>query len=132
MIGGPTPHLEWDELACSDGTPYPQEWKDRAQELAELFEMIRWTCGDRPLQVLSAYRTPEHNRRVGGVPKSQHLEGRALDLRPPEGMDSFSFFKIIKSMRLSGGIGFYRTFVHVDIRDVKRLVSWSGSSSFVG
>lgn len=30
--------------------------------------------------VTSIHRTPEHNRRVGGVPNSYHLSGRAIDI----------------------------------------------------
>ena len=30
--------------------------------------------------VTSTHRTPEHNRRVGGVPNSYHLSGRAIDI----------------------------------------------------
>jgi hypothetical protein len=30
--------------------------------------------------VTSTYRSPEHNRRVGGVPNSYHLSGRAIDI----------------------------------------------------
>lgn len=31
-------------------------------------------------RVTSTYRSPEHNRRVGGVPRSFHLSGRAIDI----------------------------------------------------
>jgi hypothetical protein len=31
-------------------------------------------------RVTSTYRSPEHNRRVGGVPNSYHLRGRAIDI----------------------------------------------------
>jgi len=31
-------------------------------------------------QVTSTYRSVEHNRRVGGVPNSYHLSGRAIDI----------------------------------------------------
>jgi hypothetical protein len=37
-----------------------------------------------PLVVTSGYRTPEHNRAVGGAPHSQHLYMRALDIACPE------------------------------------------------
>ncbi len=31
-------------------------------------------------QVTSTYRSPEHNRRVGGVANSYHLSGKAIDI----------------------------------------------------
>lgn len=41
-----------------------------AQQIARLFPTLRFTSG---------YRDPIHNRRVGGVPRSYHLKGRAMD-----------------------------------------------------
>ncbi len=49
-------------------------------ELVHLLEHIRAITG-RPLIVVSGYRCVEHNRAVGGAPASQHLLGRAADLR---------------------------------------------------
>ena len=34
----------------------------------------------KPLIVRSAYRSPEHNRAVGGATRSKHLDGAALDI----------------------------------------------------
>ena len=128
---GPSDNLSWKELACKDGTFYPREFIDdgRVNRLAELFERIRRMCGDLPIIVVSAYRTPAHNKRIGGAKFSQHMEGRALDLRPPKGMTVRRFHDIIRTNAFTlgvHGLGIYGTFVHVDIRPTDKLVSWSG------
>lgn len=129
-FNGPTEHLSWNELKCKDGTPYPHEWRNnRAIELGELFEFVRLLCGRQPINILSAYRTPTHNLKVGGAKNSQHLYGRALDLRPPEGMHIDTFYQIIKSMRLSSslkGLGKYSTFIHIDTRPTIYRAYWFG------
>jgi uncharacterized protein YcbK (DUF882 family) len=128
----PSPHLTWRELACKDGTQYPDEWrKNRLIHLVNVFEFIRAECGNRPIIVLSAYRTPSYNRKIGGVPNSQHIQGRALDLRPPYGMTVDKFYDTIKSfakMLSIGGIGKYPTFVHIDTRPTinGRIAYWAG------
>lgn len=33
----------------------------------------------------SGYRTPEHNKQIGGAPKSAHVQGKAIDIRDPKG-----------------------------------------------
>ena len=130
---GPSTHLSWRELACHDGTPYPAEWVvERALPLAEAFEDVRAACGGLPIRVLSAFRTTEHNRKVGGARTSQHVQGRALDLCPPGEMSVDAFHDIIlRVARTPGsrirGIGKYRTFVHLDIRPSDRLSRWTGS-----
>jgi uncharacterized protein YcbK (DUF882 family) len=130
MTSGPSPHLSWHELACKDGTPYPEEWRaTRAVVLAEAFEHVRAVVG-RPLVVLSAYRTEAHNRRVGGAKHSQHVEGRALDLRPPKELTPFDFYRLIRGeverCRIRG-LSPYPTFVHIDVRPSERLVVWMGT-----
>lgn len=133
---GPSAHLSWSELACKDGTPYPEALRStRAVDLAALFEAIRALCGGQPLTVSSAYRSPAHNRKIGGAPDSQHMQGRALDLKPPAGMTVPEFYERIWQARDSlpklGGIARYRTFVHVDTRPRapgQRLALWNGGS----
>lgn len=127
---GPSPHLSWNEMACKNGTPYPLEWrKTRAVFLSRLFEVIRREAGNKPIEVVSAFRTLEYNARIGGARFSQHTQGRALDLRPPEGHSVQSFFDLIRKLPKANGLrglGLYRTFVHIDIRDSDNLIIWSG------
>jgi uncharacterized protein YcbK (DUF882 family) len=134
VIDGPSPHLTWKELACKDGTPYPVNWREnRAVVLAREFEEIRRLCGGKPIVVLSAYRTVVYNRKIGGAKYSQHIQGRALDLRPPAGMPVSVFHHRILQYAKAGesklrGLGLYATFVHVDIRPTPGLVRWTGGS----
>ena len=48
-------------------------------EALDRLQALRDRLG-KPLIVRSAYRTPEHNRRVGGAPRSKHMEGMAFDI----------------------------------------------------
>lgn len=130
----PSAHLTWSELACKDGTAYPVEWRaTRGKALAAVFETVRAVCGGKPMTVLSAYRTRAHNRRIKGADNSQHLHGRALDLLPPAGMTVDECYERIAALASVdariGGLGRYKTFVHVDIRPrtAGRLVAWSGT-----
>jgi hypothetical protein len=40
----------------------------------------RFVDVEKPLIVRSAYRSPEHNRAVGGATRSKHLDGAAFDI----------------------------------------------------
>ncbi len=35
-----------------------------------------------PIRVTSGYRTPEHNKKIGGSKNSQHTKGQAVDIQP--------------------------------------------------
>lgn len=131
MDKGPSIHLTWAELACKDGTAYPQKYilDGRIFRLAAMFEDIRMIW-NKPIEILSAFRTPSHNRKVGGAKQSQHLYGRAIDLRPPKGVKLVDFYNIIKQNTDEFGIhglGRYDTFVHVDFRPIEKLIVWRGN-----
>lgn len=124
----PSPHLTWRELACKDGTPYPIN-DGTIIKLTNMFESIR-SLYNKPIKVVSAYRTVSHNKKISGARNSQHLLGKALDLKPPNGITVDIFYNDIKSNAKLfgiGGIGKYKTFIHVDIRKSSKLVVWFGS-----
>jgi hypothetical protein len=68
----------------------------------------------KPLILTSAYRSPEHNRRVGGAKRSKHMEGIAFDVR----MDNHDPHKFEAAARACGftGFGYYPKsgFMHID------------------
>ena len=129
---GPSPNLRWEELGCKDGTPYPEKWRsNRARLLAAEFELIRSIIGG-PIAILSAYRTEEHNKKVGGARNSQHVVGKALDLRCPKGWTPTRMALVVKALVKDGksrikGLGIYPWGIHIDIRTAPELVVWSSN-----
>ena len=78
-----------------------------------------------PIMVTSSYRSPNYNSAVGGVAHSQHMVHTALDLIPRHTSPQ-ELFNVLWQMRqegvFKGGLGLYRTFVHVDTRG--RNATW--------
>lgn len=126
----PSTHVSWNELQCHDGTDYPYMYRDdvtRLPNLMEAFEALRSKLGDKPLTILSAYRTPQYNKKIGGATRSQHTEGRALDIRTPKGMTPRQLFDVIVGLSNSTpirGVGLYRWGCHMDVRPQTRLSLW--------
>ncbi len=69
----------------------------------------------KPLIVLSAYRSPEHNRAVGGATRSKHMDGAAFDIAMSN-HDPAAFEAAARAVGFLG-FGFYpRTgFMHIDL-----------------
>lgn len=107
------------EFACTDGSD--PIFIDSA--LVELLQKIRTHFG-KAVTITSAYRTPTRNKAVGGTTYSQHLYGRAADIKvsgvPPKTVVAY----VEKLLPNTGGIGVYDTFVHVDVRSKK--ARWNG------
>ena len=77
---------------------------------------LRWDIKE-PLYINSGFRCQEENVRAGGVLKSYHLFGMAADVSVrnisiPELLYFAEKYKF-------GGIGIYKTFLHLDIRQIK-------------
>lgn len=91
--------------------------------LLELVEQLRSNCGGYPLQCNCAYRCPEHNAEVGGVPNSQHVLGTAMDIQCPSHLTIGQFRWYCEQLPFDG-IGYYPWtdengggFIHVDVRN---------------
>ncbi|MCC5983888.1 MAG: DUF882 domain-containing protein [Rhodobacteraceae bacterium] len=69
----------------------------------------------KPLIVRSAYRSPAHNRNVGGAPRSKHMDGTAFDIAMSN-HDPRTFEAAARAVGFKG-FGFYPRsgFIHIDL-----------------
>ncbi|MFJ5486196.1 YcbK family protein [Hansschlegelia beijingensis] len=69
----------------------------------------------KPLIVRSAYRSPVHNRAVGGAPRSKHMDGTAFDIAMAN-HDPVAFEAAARAVGFLG-FGYYPRsgFMHIDL-----------------
>ena len=106
------------EFACQDGSD--PIFID--SELVSVLQKIRNHFG-KAVTITSAYRTPNHNKNVGGTTYSQHLYGKAADIKV-QGIAPKDVAKYAETLLDEGGIGIYNTFTHIDVRATKSR--WQG------
>lgn len=114
-----TENFSREEFDCSDGSEMPTDVQLNIAELAVQLQIIR-AHFNAPIKVNSAYRSLEHNRKIGSKDTSQHVLGKAADIvvkgyTPDEVADAIEFL-IMTGMIKEGGVGRYNTFTHYDIR----------------
>lgn len=111
-----------NEFQSKDGAKTPPDIVINLRELAKNLQVIR-DYVNKPITILSGYRSPAHNAKVGGAKFSQHLRGKAADIKIQgltPGQIATELEKLIALRKISdGGIGIYPTFVHYDIRTKK-------------
>ncbi|ANY80505.1 hypothetical protein BB934_21620 [Microvirga ossetica] len=119
-----------DEGALSQLNWFLRDWRVEkpAQMDPRLFDIIwevyRESGSSQPINIISAYRSPETNgalrRRSSGVAEhSQHMLGKAMDIRLPD-VETGRLRAIAMKMQY-GGVGYYASsaFVHVDTGNVR-------------
>ena len=120
------PDFKVRELRCKDGTDTVMV----DEVLTVVLQCIREHFG-KPVTITSAYRTPAHNAKAGGAKFSQHLYGRAADIRV-QGVSVEEVSAYAESLMPDwGGVGRYPVkagratgWVHVDTRADK--ARWRG------
>ena len=110
----PTARWRWKnfspaEIACrgSGSLRIHDEALDKLQALRDRL--------GKPLIVRSAYRSPAHNRAVGGAARSKHLDGTAFDIAMTN-HDPVAFEAAARAVGFKG-FGFYPRsgFMHIDL-----------------
>lgn len=107
------------EFACADGS----DPIFISPDLVSVLQKIRTHFG-KPVTITSAYRTPTHNAKIGGVSDSQHLYGTAADIKVKDVSPARVAQYAEQILTNKGGIGVYETFIHIDVRPVK--ARWNG------
>jgi len=110
----PTARWRWQnfspaEIACrgSGSLRINEEALDKLQALRDRL--------GKPLIVRSAFRSPAHNRAVGGASRSKHLDGTAFDIDMTN-HDPVAFEEAARAVGFNG-FGFYPRsgFMHIDL-----------------
>lgn len=118
-----TKNFTRQEFDCKDGTPVPPQYFGNVQELAENLQVLRDHIGEPVMVTGSGYRTPAHNKKVGGAPQSQHLTASGADINArsytPKKLAAVIEKLIAAGKMKQGGLGIYPGFVHYDIRGAK-------------
>jgi len=114
-----TKNFNKSEFDCQDGSEMPIDVLDNIRITAENLQVLRDYI-EEPININSAYRSVQHNKRIGGTPKSQHVKGLAVDIRV-NGYTTKKLYKLINKLihngtLKKGGLGLYKGFVHYDIR----------------
>lgn len=115
-------NFDWSEFDSKDGAKMTPEVKANIKELAKNLEVIRSAVGT-PLIINSGYRSPAHNKAVGGRSASFHMTGQASDFYSKT-VPTKKIHAIIENLIQSGkikqgGLGLYPTWIHYDIRGTK-------------
>ena len=113
------------ELDCKCGCKTPADIQKNLVRVCDtMLEPLRLRIGT--VVVLSGYRCPSYNAKIGGAKSSQHMQGKAIDFnRPAMGISQEDLVAEIKRIDAVNGIGVYPNGgVHGDLRRPPRVV-WS-------
>jgi uncharacterized protein YcbK (DUF882 family) len=124
----------YDEEALRELNHFLRDWRTQEQTTMDrhlfdiLWEVYRDVDGKKPIQIISAYRSPETNAMLrrrsahSGVARfSQHMLGHAMDFYIPDVPLEQIRYAGLRVER--GGVGFYPTsgspFVHLDTGGIR-------------
>jgi uncharacterized protein YcbK (DUF882 family) len=117
-----TNNFTLQEFNSKCGRDIPNNVLPNIIQLAKNLQVLRDAVG-KSITITSGYRSPQHNKKIGGAKDSQHVKGMAADIKVA-GMTPKEVALIIEGLIESGkmkqgGIGIYPSWVHYDIRGTK-------------
>lgn len=95
------------EFACKDGSKTVLIDYELVEKLQKLRDAVK-----KPVTITSGYRSVAYNKKCGGIATSNHLLGKATDIKI-SGMTPLEVAKLADTFGFLG-IGVYPTFTHVD------------------
>lgn len=139
-------HIQLWEVACHDGTPFPEALEAEWNIDKTMFDKIRNKYGRR-IHVVCGYRSIKWNKKLiredkkrgahGVASGSAHVLGKALDIRCDDPKDNPQLYRLIMSMYENGeldelgGIAIYpfSGWIHIDtVKAIDgHLRKWKGT-----
>lgn len=104
-------HFHVREFACKDGCKFVLISKI----LVQVLEGLRQKIGEE-IYINSGFRTPSHNKAVGGALLSYHQYGMAADIRAKTKSPKDLYIILDDILEGWGGLELHDNFVHVDVR----------------
>ncbi len=96
----------------------PKAWWNRMAYTLKVVDRVAQELGQPVGEILSAYRSPEYNRKCRGARCSWHQANMALDVRFKTRPSTVT--ATARNMRdrglFKGGVGSYSSFTHIDTR----------------
>jgi uncharacterized protein YcbK (DUF882 family) len=117
-----TTNFNLQEFNSKCGREIPNNVLPNIIQLAKNLQVLRDALG-KTISITSGYRSPQHNKKIGGAKDSQHVKGMAADIKVT-GMTPKEVALVIEGLIeqgkiKQGGIGIYPSWVHYDIRGTK-------------
>ena len=120
-MGDLSKNLSRSEVACKCGCGRDTIDYETVEAFQECCDHFKFTMGMRRVvaNIHSGFRCVEHNDKEGGGLNSQHLQGKALDFDIEDIKPSAVYSYLSRKYPDKYGIGYYKTFTHLDSRDCK-------------
>jgi len=102
-------NFKLSEFACKDGSIVVLVDYELVEKLQQLRDKV-----NKPVVITSGYRSVAYNKKCGGIPTSNHLLGKAADIKISR-MTPLEVARLADAFGFKG-IGVYPTFTHVDVQ----------------
>jgi uncharacterized protein YcbK (DUF882 family) len=128
-----SPSFDLQEFECHNGDDVPPELIPNVTNLCVgVLQRLRDKWG--ALIIISGYRSPAYNARIGGAKASTHMTAQGADIRPMKIGDVNELAETVLAMHAAGelpalgGLGIYRNWIHVDTKKAAdgHLRRWNG------
>jgi len=107
-------YFKREEFACSCGCGRDVVDSELLEVLMRLREYY-----SQPITITSGNRCVIHNEAVGGSPESQHLLGKAVDIKVKDTSPTEVFRRLDLWYPNNYGLSGYSSWVHLDVRENK-------------